>query len=47
MPVCFDRIGLFVNDLRKIAKFYRDVLGLEQMRLYKTEGKRIEISMAG
>lgn len=29
MGICFDMIGLFVNDLSKMVTFYRDVLGLE------------------
>jgi len=29
MQIKFDMIGLFVEDLAKMVKFYRDVLGLE------------------
>jgi len=29
MGVRFDMIGVFVNDLKKMVEFYRDVLGLE------------------
>lgn len=29
MGIHFDMIGIFVNDLRKMVEFYRDVLGVE------------------
>lgn len=29
MSIRFDMVGIFVNDLKKMVAFYRDVLGLE------------------
>lgn len=29
MSIKFDMIGLFVNDLKKMVTFYRDVIGIE------------------
>jgi catechol 2,3-dioxygenase-like lactoylglutathione lyase family enzyme len=29
MRIKFDMIGLFVNDLKRMVEFYRDVIGLE------------------